>query len=110
MYSGMITCSCVYNKYADYCINPNDSLKGNSFAVPAVARLLAYNFNLYNDNEGEDVFSLFKNTDRNKNISNSGLLRCYQCKKILKINNSYIYEYPQNCPYCGVSFDRYKNN
>lgn len=41
LYENVITCSYTDNTEADYSINPVNEYKGNSFAVPAIARLLA---------------------------------------------------------------------
>lgn len=107
-YEGVITCSYNDNYYADYSINPVIEYKGNSFAVPAIARLLASRINIENNLSGKSVLELFKyyndlsysTTDLNKGVK---LLSCPFCNK--KLRSKYytpLKEFPERCPYCGL--------
>lgn len=107
-YDGVITCSYTNNQKADYSINPIGEYKGNSFAVPAIARLLAYRINIENNNYGTPIFDLFKHYNEVKNNSVNinnyvKLLECPYCGK--KLRNKYytpLKQLPEKCPYCGL--------
>lgn len=111
IYEGIITCSQQNNINANYSINPVPEYSGNSYAVPAIARLLAYNAELKNDNEnGVDVSELFNNyknpfiqiakLQKKNNLYFSS--KCYFCKKTLRTKeHTLAHELPYKCPYCG---------
>ena len=106
-YDGVITCSYLDNYAADYSINPVLEYMGDSFAVPAVARLLAYKMQIENNNHGENIVDLFQyynfvkydTVDINKVNT---LLKCTNCNNALR-SKAYtpLKEYPERCPYCG---------
>lgn len=109
-YNGVITCSYMENCNADYSIHPISQFRGNSFAVPAIARLLAYGHNyIENNSNGVFVSDLFKQHHSNqKNYeSNNGIkfktMRCRGCNNELRDKNHILLrEYPESCPYCGI--------
>ena len=107
LYENVITCSYTDNTEADYSINPVNEYKGNSFAVPAIARLLASDVKLQNNKYGITILDLFKYYNSLKfetNDINIGvkLLSCPYCNN--KLRSKYytpLKEYPEKCPYCG---------
>lgn len=109
LYDGVITCYNGINPNADYSINPVEAYKGNSYAVPAVARLLAYNIDLKNDVNGVNIQQLFKNYVNPFNISinlnktnNIKSSTCPFCNRTLRTKkHTLLSVLPQQCPYCG---------
>lgn len=108
IYDNVIKCSNVIDSRADYSICPVSNWNGNSYAVPAIARLLSYNKQIKNDNNGIKVDQLFKNYNahilnvKNNEKNNNKILKCSFCLKNLKTKqHTYIKEMPSKCPYCG---------
>ena len=108
LYDGVITCSYLDNTQADYSINPVAEYKGNSFAVPAIARLLAYKMDIKEDKNGKSIVDLFKYYNQlkysTKNINEENkILKCNFCNKDLRSKyNTLLKQLPSRCPYCGM--------
>ena len=109
VYEGVINCFNGENINADYSINPVKQYKGNSYAVPAIARLLAYNIDIKNDNNGMNIHELFRNynnpfiqdakIDENKTENSS---TCKYCLRTIRTkNHTLVQQLPERCPYCG---------
>lgn len=107
-YDGVITCSYLSDEDADYSINPVLEYRGNSFAVPAIARLLAYKIPIENNKLGINIIDLFSDYKRVKDESVNinrvvNLLSCPFCKNSLRSKyHTPLKEYPERCPYCGL--------
>lgn len=108
LYEGVITCSYINNPDADFSISPINQFKGNSFAVPAIARLLAYGHGLVSNNHGIPIIDLFSQYDKLKNINKNinmtcNFIKCFSCKKKLRSKyNTFLTQIPEKCPYCGA--------
>lgn len=108
-YHNTITCSIREESHADYCITPTNKWFGNSYATPAIARLLCYNKFLHNDEKnGVDVKDLFENHNINANrinlMNNNTIINssCPHCNKKIKTKfGTPVKELPKVCPYCG---------
>lgn len=108
-YHNTISCSIREESHADYYINPTDKWYGNSYATPAIARLLCYNKYLYNDDKnGIDVKELFREHHVNENrtnLMNNNIIfdsSCPHCKRKIKTKfGTPVKELPKVCPYCG---------
>ena len=115
IYHNTITCSFKEQSHADYCITPTQKWNGNSYAAPAIARLLCYNQFLYNDEKnGIDVMELFKNHNVNENrtqviqqFNQFQLITCPYCNRNLKNKfGTPLKEIPNKCPYCGRNIQK----
>lgn len=91
----------------DYAICPNIDWKGNSYAVPAMARLLCYGEMTTFDN-GILVDQLFlscrngkKSIVIEKNVDE--ILICPYCRRTLRDprTKAFLKKIPKICPYCG---------
>lgn len=110
-YLNVITCSQKDNIHADYSINPCNEYKGDSYAVPAIARLMAYKYDFKEYNEGVNVIELFQN---HKNafinlhkVEDQGLKNffCPVCRNFLRDKKgNLLMRLPKFCPYCGNLF------
>lgn len=109
------TCSNHNNDEADYSICPNRHWVGNSYAVPAMARLLAYGKGiefLTGSGKGIAVYELFKKCSllepvrgaSNSDAHSFGKKRCPYCHR--HIRNSITHGFTsgdiESCPYCGL--------
>ncbi len=106
------SCSQSENAEADWSINPCSELIGNSYAVPAIARLMAYGHELSSGNDdGIAVEELFlessaaaeayysDNTPAERNYKS---LNCPHChRSFLDAANTPMQSFPEKCPYCG---------
>lgn len=103
LYNEMITCSNTNNDYANYSICPNPDWSGNSYAVPAIARLLCYNDKIVNDKNGikiKELFNIQPIVYEEKKIIKE--LSCPFCKRILRTKfHTLMIQKPEYCPYCG---------
>lgn len=115
-YGFIKTCSNHNNTEADYSICPNRHWVGNSYAVPAMARLLAYGKGtecLTGSGRGMPVHELFKKCslpEQRKSASNSGAhssgkKKCPHCHRYIRnpITHGFTDVDMEACPYCGLS-------
>lgn len=101
-YGFTTTCSDTDNRLADWCIRPNSDWKGNSYAVPAVARILAYGNGMPDSTVGESVdiptlFSDCKNGVPEVVVKKIDRYPCPHCDRGLVIEHGTAL-----CPYCGL--------
>jgi len=111
-YGFTTTCSNVDNASAAWSIQPNPEWRGNSYAVPAIARLMAHGVDLKaldGMKDGIPVRELFSGIARTvsappKQPAKSGKMSCPHCHRYMrsKSNNGFILEESKNCPYCGL--------
>ena len=106
------TCSNTPNENADYCIRPNSEWRGNSYAVPAIARLMAHG---YFDRgcqgssvPAQDAFSACRNgvgaVDSASSRPRAGIMACPHCHRHMRsrrTNGFIVLERGTPCPYCG---------
>ena len=108
-YDSMITCSNNDNPNADWSICPNQAWKGNSYAVPAIARLLAHgNESPVNDENGIPVEELFAECKKGVAVvdrkSKAGKMSCPHCHRFIRSSKThgFILTDAEDCPYCGM--------
>lgn len=106
-YGFTLTCSKTERRTADFCIDPNPEWTGNSYAVPAVARLLAHGIDLRNTGNGiavQELFAPCRNGVRVKEQDHVPEKRkCPHCQRYLR-NGRNGFATPKSgiCPYCGL--------
>lgn len=109
------TCSNYDNNEANFSICPNPNWVGNSYAVPAIARLLAYGKDvecLAGSGRGMVVNDLFKKCslpEHERGVSNSGIhssgkKKCQHCHRHIRnpITHGFTDMDVEACPYCGL--------
>ena len=110
-YGLAVTCSNTENENADYCIAPNAGWRGNSYAVPAIARLFAHGY-FGRSGSGEmlavdSLFSACKDGVTVMTASHSGqagIMACPNCHRYMRSMNNggfIVLERGTPCPYCG---------
>lgn len=106
-YGFTITCSNVENPHANYCIRPHGAWRGNSYAVPAIARLMCYGIDLNHvSNEGvlvEELFGNCVNGVKETKTYKPGKQLCQHCHRYMRDPKTHGYIVIENgtCPYCG---------
>ncbi len=113
-YEFTTTCSNLFNQMADYCIQPNPEWRGNSYAVPAVARLFAHGYFDRDSSTDEarivkpvqDEFAECRNgiTVKEDAGSHAGIMICPSCHRYMrsrKTNGLIVLDTGTPCPYCG---------
>ena len=92
---------------ADYSIVPRPEWQGNSYAVPAVARLYCYG-DIMPWTTGIGASILFKESSRETAQAEppaaaKAILTCPHCKRTLRDRKTFVLitEKPEKCPYCG---------
>ena len=111
-YGFTVTCSNTDNPLATHSIRPNAEWRGNSYAVPAVARLLAYGVpmeSLSVDEGGmavEEFFGGCSNGVRQQAVSHgNGKMMCPHCGRYVRHARTHgfvIVEHGTPCPCCGL--------
>jgi hypothetical protein len=110
-YEFAVTCSNTENENADYCITPNAEWRGNSYAVPAIARLFAHGY-FGRSGSGtmlavDSLFSACRDGVTVMTASHSGqagIMTCPNCHRYMRSmsNGGFIVlEHGTPCPYCG---------
>lgn len=120
-YDFTTTCSNRDDSRADYSIRPNPEWHGNSYAVPAMARLLAYGMDMdelvaFGDS-GESVESLFADCVNGVAVPEPdgdilpGIMTCPHCHRHMKSERThgFVKINADRCPYCGLPFSMGKN-
>ena len=110
-YGLAVTCSNTENENADYCIAPNAGWRGNSYAVPAIARLFAHGYFDRSDSGTtlavDNLFSACKDRVMAMTASHSGqagIMACPNCHRYMRSMNNggfIVLERGTPCPYCG---------
>jgi len=106
------SCSQVANAEADWSIRPSGLLDGNSYSVPAVARLMAYGNGVSDGGkDGIPVGELFSASgavaekyyeNRVPASRQFNDFTCAKCgRRLLDENHNPMQELPARCPYCG---------
>lgn len=105
----MTRCSTAIDPMADFCINPVPEWKGNSFAVPAIARLVAHGFRTPTSEEDSvSVEELFQSLQKKKaspttKETTQFPIVCKHCnRKIVTRAFVPVTKKPDRCPYCGM--------
>lgn len=109
LYGFTVKCSFVDDARADYCIDPNPAWRGNSYAVPAVARLLSYGVPMDEiaSGDGTPVTELFKDCNvllRERNASMRRKMSCPHCHRYMRSGKTqgFVTVDLEECPYCGM--------
>lgn len=107
----VVTCSQTDNPSADFSIDPRPLYKGNSYAVPAIARLLAYGQAPRHEPGGVPVQEFFPPVAYSGDQSNTVSLpelyaktpaTCPWCHEALFDDSGMrLRSIPDRCPYCG---------
>ena len=107
-YDFTTTCSNMPDDRADYCIRPNVEWHGNSYAVPAIARLLAYGVPIGdvvgNTGVGEAFSSCRSGVVVRETPSEAGVMTCGNCHRCMRSPRTHglvTLEHGAPCPYCG---------
>ena len=109
-YDFCTSCSDSDDGNADWCIRPNPEWNGNSYAVPAIARLMCYGVRISDllSDDGtpvEDVFSDCRNKPSMKNMyGKAGKQVCNHCGRHVrdpKTHGFMVMDAGTPCPYCG---------
>ena len=110
-YKGIVTCSCVEEKSATYCIRPVGAWSGHSYAVPAMARIAAhygaYDIRDSSEADAVPVGELFSPAVSMRPAvqepAGRKALVCEKCGRTLMNRDcTLMAEKPSRCPYCGL--------
>lgn len=103
-YSFTVKCCNGRNPNADYCISPRPGWKGNSYAVPAIARLMCHGDidGCLGDIPVEEVFGGMPAGPAPAPESPPVLSSCPWCGTTLRDPKTYVLfaRTPEKCPYC----------
>jgi len=107
-YSFVTSCSNGDNPNADWSICPNAEWNGNSYAVPAVARLMAHGIDKPDHADGMPVAELFSDCGKGIAVlggkSRAGKMSCPHCHRFIRNGRTHGFMVTdfESCPYCGL--------
>ena len=108
-YDSVVTCSNIDNPNAAWSVCPNKEWKGNSYSVPAVARLLAHGIeNPANAENGVSIESLFADCAKGVTViegsTKAGKMACPHCHRFIRSEKThgFVKTDEEECPYCGM--------